>query len=221
MSRLTKWIESLQKKVIIKEAVTSASVYYKVNGTKIRISDHFAETNNTAHLQVVIPFNSRTVYLVRIKEGANIMTFTFAECKQFISNYLMIRAIAQQQQTHQAMLDDIRKEKQVIEEPKKEVKQESKSESDNLNKLLGFNADDCTLRIKEVNYTKICKDIKRQLHLRIGDLNQKKRRLIRTCIIGRNITYREVIETLKEAKDKKVLKGSYTNLENWFLNKFN
>ena len=26
---------------------------------------------------------------------------------------------------------------------------------------------------------------------------------------------------MAEAKDKKVLKGSYTNLENWFLNKFN
>jgi hypothetical protein len=63
MSRLTKFIESLQKDVKVKESKTTASQYFELGSVKIRVSDHFSNTNES-HIQIINPINSGTLYLV-------------------------------------------------------------------------------------------------------------------------------------------------------------
>lgn len=62
---------------------TTNSQYYK-------IGDHFPEASNiSCHIRIVNPLNAKTVYLVQVKEGPQILTFNFA----VISNYMYVKQI--------------------------------------------------------------------------------------------------------------------------------
>ena len=61
--------------------------------TVIRISDHFSVNLGGWNIDIVNPLNAKTVYLVKVKEGPQILTFNLAGVKTFISNYLYIREI--------------------------------------------------------------------------------------------------------------------------------
>lgn len=232
MSRLSKFIEGLQRNVVVVQSTTTNSQYYQVGFVKIRISDHFSERVNCADIQIVIPFNSKTIYLCRINEGVPVMTFTLKELKQFISNYIVIANIKAHTIDFMKIKDKVSKEqserdkaefqKKSDEITNKQIESEltNNNSSSTLSKLLGFNIDDCTIRLLDRYYIKCANDIKRQCHLRIGDLSAKKRKIIRTKIVGSNIPWTKVIELIKEAKETKVLKGSASNLEAWLITKF-
>ena len=73
---------------------TTNSQYYKIGDLKIGISDHFPEASNiSCHIRIVNPLNAKTVYLVQVKEGPQILTFNFAGVKTFISNYMYVKQI--------------------------------------------------------------------------------------------------------------------------------
>lgn len=56
--------------------------------------DHFPEASNiSCHIRIVNPLNAKTVYLVQVKEGPQILTFNLAGVKTFISNYLYVKKI--------------------------------------------------------------------------------------------------------------------------------
>lgn len=58
------------------------------------MSDHFPEASNiSCHIRIVNPLNAKTVYLVQVKEGPQILTFNFAGVKTFISNYMYVKRI--------------------------------------------------------------------------------------------------------------------------------
>lgn len=93
MSYITKYLDSLlKKKDSVHQALTTNSVYYTIGSTLISVSDHFSNTEDI-DIRIVQPLNSRTVYLVQIKEGANILQFSLKELKEFIKNYLFINQI--------------------------------------------------------------------------------------------------------------------------------
>ena len=93
MSYITKYLESLlRKKDSIHQAQTTNSIYYTIGNTIISVSDHFSN-KVSSDIRIVQPLNSRTLYLVQIKEGANILQFSLKELKGFIQNYLFINQI--------------------------------------------------------------------------------------------------------------------------------
>lgn len=94
MSRLTKFLESLMSKSDSVHIATTNSQYYKIGDLKIGVSDHFPEASNiSCHIRIVNPLNAKTVYLVQVKEGPQILTFNFAGVKTFISNYIYVKQI--------------------------------------------------------------------------------------------------------------------------------
>lgn len=93
MSYITKYLDSLlKKKDSVHQALTTNSVYYTIGSTLISVSDYFSNKDNI-DIRIVQPLNSRTVYLVQIKEGANILQFSLKELKEFIKSYLFINQI--------------------------------------------------------------------------------------------------------------------------------
>ena len=94
MSRLTKYLESLMsKKDSLKQAETTSSIYYFIDGVQIRVSDHFS-TNLASDISIINPLNQSTTYLVQVKEGPQILQFSLKDLKVFISNYCYVRKIA-------------------------------------------------------------------------------------------------------------------------------
>lgn len=94
MSRLTKYLESLMsKKDSSKQAETTSSIYYFIDGVQIRVSDHFA-SNLSSDISIVTPLNQGTSYLVQVKEGPQILQFSLKDLKVFITNYCFVKKIA-------------------------------------------------------------------------------------------------------------------------------
>lgn len=95
MSYISKYLESLMtKKDAISDSQTTNSKYYTIGKAKIGLSDHFPEASRiTCDIRIVNPLNAKTVYLVQVKEGPQILTFNLAGVKTFISNYLYIKEI--------------------------------------------------------------------------------------------------------------------------------
>lgn len=95
MSYISKYLESLMtKKDAICDSQTTNSKYYTIGKAKIGLSDHFSEASKiTCDVRIVNPLNAKTVYLVQVKEGPQILTFNLAGVKTFISNYLYIKEI--------------------------------------------------------------------------------------------------------------------------------
>lgn len=95
MSYISKYLESLMtKKDAICDSQTTNSKYYTIGKAKIDLSDHFPEASKiTCDVRIVNPLNAKTVYLVQVKEGPQILTFNLAGVKTFISNYLYIKEI--------------------------------------------------------------------------------------------------------------------------------
>lgn len=226
MSRLTKFIESLQRNVVVIQSKTTNSQYFELGSTKIRVSDHFSERENAGHIQIVIPFNSKTIYLCKIKEGAPILSYTLKELKQFISNYVLINNIKQHTKDFESNKDKVAKEQS--EKDKLEYQKEQEviakvvakvNDSAALSKLLGFDIDNPTKRLVPNNYIKCTQDIKRQCKFKLGDLGDKKRKVIREQLIGSNLTWIEIIKALKEAKETKILKKDAITITKWVLTK--
>lgn len=121
MSRLTKYLESLMsKKDSCKEAKTTSSIYYSIDGVKIRVSDHFP-IDYSNDISIINPLNESTTYLVQVKEGPQVLQFSLKDLKVFIFNYCYIKKIS-----------SLNKEVKVA---KKEFKQEEKKKQEEEKKL--------------------------------------------------------------------------------------
>lgn len=115
MSRLTKFLESLMSKSDSVHIATTNSRYYKIGDLKIGVSDHFPEASNiSCHIRIVNPLNAKTVYLVQVKEGPQILTFNFAGVKTFISNYIYVKQI-------QKLNSEVKANRTTVKNKKKEA----------------------------------------------------------------------------------------------------
>lgn len=94
---------------------TTNSQYYKIGDLKIGVSDHFPEASNiSCHIRIVNPLNAKTVYLVQVKEGPQILTFNFAGVKTFISNYIYVKQI-------QKLNSEVKANRTIVKNKKKEA----------------------------------------------------------------------------------------------------
>ena len=95
MSYISKYLESLMtKQDTTRDSLTTNSKYYRIGNLEICLSDHFSEASRiTSDIRIVNPLNAKTVYLIQVKEGPQILTFNLAGVKTFISNYLYISKI--------------------------------------------------------------------------------------------------------------------------------
>ena len=196
MSRLTKFIESLQKDVKIKESKTTASQYFELDSVKIRVSDHFSEDGGSA-IQIVNPINCKTLYLVSIKEGKQVLSFNFSEVKTFIQNYLWISSI---KKSHK----DVQKE---IVKVKKEAKKVDSALDSGSYRLSNY----CQLSVK----------LRQDTGVSTKKMNNKKKKVYREVLVGANIPYDKVVEIAKKAKQNKIFEHVADFIEQWLLTEIN
>lgn len=89
MTRLEKYLQATADSIIYAE--TTESRYFVVGNIKIRVSDHFSKN---ADLQVVIPFNGGTKYMVTIKDNnGKLLLWNAQQIKDFISPLSIIKAL--------------------------------------------------------------------------------------------------------------------------------
>lgn len=86
MSRLSKFL--LSQGELIKECVTNSN-YYLIKGKYVRISDHIGTSTNTQNLNIFIPKNSKTQYIMSLN-GTLYIYNSFTELKQFLLNWILI-----------------------------------------------------------------------------------------------------------------------------------
>lgn len=91
MTRLEKYLQASADSIIYAE--TTESRYFVVGNVKIRVSDHFSK-NTDADLQVVIPFNGGTKYMVTIKDSnGKVLLWNAQQIKDFISPLSIIKSL--------------------------------------------------------------------------------------------------------------------------------
>lgn len=196
MSRLTKFIESLQKDVKIKESKTTASQYFELDSVKIRVSDHFSEDGGSA-IQIVNPINCKTLYLVSIKEGKQVLSFNFSEVKTFIQNYLWISSIKKSHKDVQKEIVKVKKEQAII--------------KDDMN----------SGAYRLANYCKLSPNISKAIGLKTKKLNNKKKKIYREVLVGANIPYSKMVEIGKLAVKLQIFTHVADFIEQWILTEIN
>lgn len=90
MIQLVNWLNSLQPEDF-SESNTTSSVYYIIEGLKIRLADHFSPHQKNCDLQIICPINDPSIYIVTIKEGLQVLGFkTIKDLQTFIMNYALV-----------------------------------------------------------------------------------------------------------------------------------
>lgn len=196
MSRLTKFIESLQKDVKVKESKTTASQYFELDSVKIRVSDHFSEDGGSA-IQIVNPINCKTLYLVSIKEGKQVLSFNFSEVKTFIQNYLWISSIKKSHKDVQKEIVKVKKEQAII--------------NDDMN----------SGAYRLANYCKLSPNISKAIGLKTKKLNNKKKKIYREVLVGADIPYARMVEIGKLAVKQQIFTHVADFIEQWILTEIN
>lgn len=93
MLKVQQWLESLNPDDFTKSNTTS-SVYYLVNGLRIRVADHISHKQKECDLQILVPINQPAMYVVCIKEGLQILGFTtIDEMAGYINAYALTNKI--------------------------------------------------------------------------------------------------------------------------------
>ena len=93
MNKVTKWLQSLTPDDFSKSNTTS-SVYYLINGLQIRLADHITYHPKECDVQILLPINKTSMYVVSIKEGLQILGFSsIEELSSFITNYALTNKI--------------------------------------------------------------------------------------------------------------------------------
>lgn len=186
MSRLTKFLESLMSKSdSVCNAVTTNSQYYKIGDLKTGVSDHFPEASNiSCHIRIVNPLNAKTVYLVQVKEGPQILTFNFAGVKTFISNYMYVKRI-------QKLNSEVKVNRTTVKNKKKE-------------------ADLTCNKFDNSNWTAFWEAVKKKVPFYTSIMNTKKREVVFNVMP--NCSVQEVSDALVKATKAKVLATNSSSL---------
>ena len=90
MTRLEKYLLATASEII--EAETTLSRYFIIGNIKVRVSDHFSKTSG-ADLQIVIPYNGGTKYMVTIKNNLKFLIWNANQIKDFIPMLQIMKGI--------------------------------------------------------------------------------------------------------------------------------
>lgn len=97
MTRLEKYLLATASEII--EAETTVSRYFVIGNAKVRVSDHWSKTTD-ADLQVVIPYNGGTKYVVTIKDSpGKFLVWNANQIKDFIPSLQIIKGMKAPVQT--------------------------------------------------------------------------------------------------------------------------
>lgn len=194
MTKLEKYLTSTASDII--EAETTISRYFIVDCLKIRMSDHFSNQSD-ADLQVIVPYNGGTSYIVTIKDGSG--KFLNWNAKQIIEFIPALRIIKD-------LKSSIRVNKPKKETPSQKI-EKALTNSIQLGNNLIYNGPviDSKLKIKNLNArqrdvfikpkTPWNQDELNQLHLMLfndignGSVNEDMR-IFLTCT---SINYKEIL----------------------------
>lgn len=89
MTRLEKYLLATASEII--EAETTVSRYFVIGNVKVRVSDHWSKMTD-ADLQVIIPYNGGTKYVVTIKESpGKFLVWNANQIKDFIPSLQLIK----------------------------------------------------------------------------------------------------------------------------------
>ena len=91
MTRLEKYLIATASEII--EAETTVSRYFVIGNVKIRVSDHWGK-NSDADLQVLIPYNGGTKYIVTIKDSpGKFLIWNANQIKEFIPSLQIMKGL--------------------------------------------------------------------------------------------------------------------------------
>lgn len=91
MTRLEKYLLATATEII--ESETTISRYFVVGNIKVRVSDHLSSTSD-ADLQILIPTNGGTRYIVTIKESSTkFLVWNATQIKDFIPSLQIIKSL--------------------------------------------------------------------------------------------------------------------------------
>lgn len=207
MSVIGSWIKKTFNGTTVDYAVYTKSEYYTLpNGVMIRVSDHFKQSfDELYNIQIITSKNNPTVYLLQCETCLSIYTFTCAEVKSFVRNYVLINDM--RMFTKQVSIDA--REKTMTSSKKKKLKLQEEERKTILN--------ECEARSQEYGYSvfasELCKKFKRYKTFKPSTKKLVKR------LAALPISFNEVIEHLNSAIDEKqkfnidVFKQNVENLE--------
>ena len=91
MTRLEKYLLATASEII--EAETTVSRYFVIGNVKVRVSDHWSRMTD-ADLQVIIPYNGGTKYVVTIKDSpGKFLVWNANQIKDFIPSLQLIKGM--------------------------------------------------------------------------------------------------------------------------------
>lgn len=94
MTRLEKYLLATATEII--ESETTISRYFVVGNIKVRVSDHLSSTSD-ADLQILIPTNGGTRYIVTIKESSTkFLVWNATQIKDFIPSLQIIKSLKEE-----------------------------------------------------------------------------------------------------------------------------
>ena len=114
MRQITKWLNSLNPEDF-SESNSTSSVYYIIEGIKIRLADHFTPHPKNCDLQIICPINDPSIYIVTIKEGLQVLGYrTLNKLQEFIMDYSLIFRI--RKTSEEMKINQIDSKQRLIEE---------------------------------------------------------------------------------------------------------
>ena len=91
MTRLEKYLVATATEII--EAETTVSRYFVIGNVKVRVSDHLSKMSD-ADLQVIIPLNGGTKYIVTVKDSpGKFLVWNATQIKDFIPSLQIIKGL--------------------------------------------------------------------------------------------------------------------------------
>lgn len=90
MTRLEKYLLATASEII--EAETTVSRYFVIGNVKVRVSDHLSKMSD-ADLQVIIPLNGGTKYIVTVKDSpGKFLVWNATQIKTLFLHCRLLRA---------------------------------------------------------------------------------------------------------------------------------
>ncbi len=207
MSVIGSWIKKTFNGTTVDYAVYTKSEYYTLpNGVMIRVSDHFKQSfDESYNIQIVNSKNNPTVYLLQCETCLSIYTFSCAEIKSFVRNYVLINDM----RMFTKQVSDVAREKTMTSSKKKKLKLQAEERKTILNEHIP--------RTQEYGYSVFASELCKKF-ARYKTFSPSTKKLVKR-LAALPMSFNEIVEHLNSAVDDKhkfnvdVFKQNVENLE--------
>ena len=191
MSVIGSWIKKTYKDTNVDYAVYTKSEYYSLpGGIVIRVSDHFKQSfDEMYNIQIILSKNNQTVYMVQCENCLHIYTFTCAEVKSFIRNYVMLNEMRKFHEQVGVAAHNI----QTTSSKKKKEKFDAEMRKTCMN--------ECECRIGEIGYSVFAAELCKKFKL-YHTLAPSSRKLVKR-LAAQPLSFLEIVDCLNSAVTSK------------------